>query len=551
MKLKAVLTAVALTLCLSAVSFAQTHSMKYIIGRDPNSSDFRASVRASQRLHTSPLSPQQLGDDWAVSTGPVGGMTADMWGGVYDNFVTPACTDWAAFPINAAPTATQANLLVLTNLYRGTSGLCGTGAASVKVAYQIGTTALQKASAPDIAYAGTNKGLKLALVEGANATLHIITLGSGGTVGAPIKPDGVGTHGSEVTFDYTNITNTHCAATTVHTANNFSGVYVDFSRDEAYTADDGGKVYHFTGVFNGTPALDWCTGAVNGGNPISSLFQVNVGGTDFIYFVSNQRLLFRTQVNAARTGVTGTINIATSFAAGSTGDIMYDSDTNDVYVWTSRDNGGTHAGVYQISGQTTPMTIKGEVQLGTNFAGTMNFGEFDNTFWTLGPTATGATGYSCAYPSGLTAPPTLVSYQFDAAGTLLGTTLMTGNTNINPGTLATGNICTIGFESFDSTTGTDQLFTSVGNGTTGNNNKLSRFDITTPLSSNATLPTASVTNNPGGTSNSVLDFTDSGLGGQVQNIYFGNVARPTTSKCGGTSPNFNWCIVKLQQIGLN
>jgi len=129
---------------------------------------------------------------------------------------------------------------------------------------------------------------------------------------------------------------------------------------------------------------------------------------------------------------------------------------------------------------------------------------------------------------------------------------MTANTTINPasGTI-TGNQVTNILEAYDSTAAADMLFVGTGNGTATNANKVSNFDITTPLTANGTGPTVGVTNISGGTSAMVLDWEDSGLGNQTQNIYFGNLATPNPTKCGGTSPNFDSCIIKLQDAGLN
>jgi hypothetical protein len=548
-KLKAVVTALTLTLC-AVVSMAQDQTFRYVIGRDPNSTDFRAAIKAARRLNAPTSTVKSLtGDDWAFNVGQNGGMTQNMWPGAFNNFITPACTDWVAFPLAVAGSATQANFVVLTSLYRGTSGLCGTGQPQVKVAYNIGTTVLGASSAPDISYKGTSKGLKLAFIEGANAKLHIVTLGSGGTVAAPIQPDGVGTHGSEVVLDYTNTATAHCAAGTVHTANTTSGVYVDFSTDDGYVADDGGRVYHITGIFNGTPTMDFC-GSFNGGAPIGTVFQVNVGGTDFVHFISNGRLLFRTAVNATRTGFTGTTNLALGTTANTQGDILYDSSVDVIYGWNNHGT-TTNAQLKQVSAQTTPMAVIGSVNLGPASALQLNNGEFDNTFWTLGAGASGATGYTCIYPNGAGNVPGLASYQFNASGIITGLTAMNDNVNIDNGTSnGNGNGCQISFESFDNTTGVDQLFVSTGDGVGTLNNKMTRWDISSPLILNSATPTNSVTNNTGGTSNSVLDFTDS-ASNQTNNIYFGIAARPSTARCGGTPPLANYCVVKLTQGALN
>src|SRR5271168_4147315 len=133
-----------LSLLLGTLCSAQTKNFSYIIGRNPNSKDYRVAVNAARHQGLYPrIDGKLLGDDWAFSVGVGGGMVQGEWPALFEgSYTTPACTDWNAFPLNAAPSATQANLVILTNLYRGTTGLCGTGTATIKVAYQIGTTAL-------------------------------------------------------------------------------------------------------------------------------------------------------------------------------------------------------------------------------------------------------------------------------------------------------------------------------------------------------------------------------------------------------------------------
>ena len=67
-----------LALLCSLLSFfasAQDASFQHIIGRNPNSTDFRAAFKAAQRNQIAvPGVTSNLGDDWQMSLGPNGGL---------------------------------------------------------------------------------------------------------------------------------------------------------------------------------------------------------------------------------------------------------------------------------------------------------------------------------------------------------------------------------------------------------------------------------------------------------------------------------------------
>ena len=554
----------AMTLLLMVSSLfcsAQDKTFRHIVGRDINSSDVRAQVRARQRLGVPQLlakvdlrSQLPAGTDWAVSVGlpPMG---FNQWPMTWPYTSTsPSCSDYAVFPTTGTPAVGgQANLVILNNLYRGAGpGVCGTGAATVQAAYAVGTTG--SLGAPTASFKGASKGLKIGLVEHNTAVLHLITVGTGGTVANAVAP-------TETTIDYTNITNAHCTAGTVHTANH-SDFWVDYATDEGYASDDAGKIYHFTGVFNGTPTMDFCT-TINGGAWAGLPEHVNFAGTDYIFFISNGKRLYRAQVNATRTAFTGATNLILDSGTNNiVDDILIDIDIPAAYVWTSRNASGAQASEYQITGLAGgTLTIAAELRLGPaittpgGVVGAYLMGEMDDVYWS-GTNFAGATGYTCVYPNGSAGAPRLASYTFNASGTIAGYTAMSdtnGNNNINPGSgTTTGNVCTDVIEVHDVTAGVDQLFVATGNGNQANANRLSRWDITSPITNVLATPTANVVNIYGGSSRIVIDNVDSGLGLQTQNLYFGDLSPSTvTSKCGGTAPNTNACAIKLQQAGLN
>ena len=406
-----------------------------------------------------------------------------------------------------------------------------------------------------MSFKGASRGIKFAVVEGGTATLHVVTIGNDtGTVANAKAADCVGADSCDVTLAFTTITTPHCTPPATHTANTTKlGLFVDYATDEGYVGDDAGKVYHITGVFNGTPTVDFCSAVIGGGAAIGEVIHVNVGGTDYVYLLSAGKTLMRMAVNAARTGFNGNTTLLTSGAANEANDFLFDSDDNSIYLWTGRDTtaGTNHAALLQISSQTTPMVAVANLNLGPLTTVPYFLGTFDNTFNTLGPTGAGATGYTCVNPNGAAGTTAFGSFQFTSAGIISGFTAMGKNVTANSATPNTGNSCTDLVEDYDSTAAVDQLFISVGNGTNTNGNKTSRYDITTPLILNTDPSDASSLVAIGGASGTVIDNEPSGLGNQTQNIYFGDTAQPTTNRCGQTAGANNYCAVKLQQSLLN
>lgn len=554
MTFKTVITTI-LALVMSTVCLAQTdHTFKYVVGHDINSPELRVRMKVAHRNHIALPTLKRFSEDWALGTGQTAGMGLNAAPTVWLNGVSPDCTnDYAVFPVNATPTVGgQANLIVYNQLYSGAGpGLCGAGAATVQAAYAVGTTPLTGDVVPS--YSGASAGQKIAILETANAKLHIVTVGTGGTATASVAP-------TETVVDYTNITVTNCSGGTVHTATK-SNVWIDYGQDVAYVGDDNGRLYAITGVFNGTPTLSFCTSLV-AGDTIGLPVVVSSGGTTYVFAVANGEFLYRVQVNPAKTAFTGKTNLRLGKVANSIFESpVYDVGASMGYVWSNSDNinGTNQSALFQVNILATPMTVAFDLGLGVAMTvsgdtGIVMDGYFDNTWLTSGAGASGATGYTPFFKNGVTGSPAMASFQFNASGVITGLTAMNDNTNINPSTgTVNGNIVTYMITSYDSTAGVDQLFVSTGNGTTSNASSLKRFVITTPLVSNGATASNTVNTYPGGTGALIIDWQDSGLGNQTQNLYFGNLAQPTSSLCGGLSVvgPFYSCNVKAQQSNLN
>jgi hypothetical protein len=187
--------------------------------------------------------------DWFISLGGglvAFGMSPAKYG--FNPAVAPSCAnDYLVFGLNVAGvTGGQGNLVAFNNLYRGTGGLCGTGAPTVLFSYNATTVAGGKvATSPVLSV----DGKKIAFVESAagSAVFHVLTWATGagnGTGAATSASPGVGNTASMTSLTY--------APTAT---DSYSAPWVDYGSDVAYLGADDGKLYKITGVFKGTPTL--------------------------------------------------------------------------------------------------------------------------------------------------------------------------------------------------------------------------------------------------------------------------------------------------------
>src|ERR1700687_39552 len=179
-------------------------------------------------------------DDWAFDVGANG--PARDWPATYTGGITPDCvSDYISFTIHARGTSTQANLVILNNLYVniGGTGCCSGRAPHVVAAYKVGTSAAGN-------YLGepwpSADGTKILVLEkgltgtGTPAKLHLITIGAGGgTVAAPITPP------TETVLSYTAGGGT--CAPNLSGAPSLKDLAIWYLSGNLYTGDDNGRVY--------------------------------------------------------------------------------------------------------------------------------------------------------------------------------------------------------------------------------------------------------------------------------------------------------------------
>jgi hypothetical protein len=303
--------------------------------------------------------------------------------------------------------------------------------------------------------------------------------------------------------------------------------------DAAYVGAGNGRLYRIKNVFNGTPTLDYCV-VVSAGNTLTSpVFDFVTGKV----FVSD-----RQRVYAYTPGVGGFTAAGNIQVAGTAGSIelspIVDSTNGFVYAFSSHNVANTSTIVSQM-----PVSLASKVDAAIGPVTTVQYildGDFDNKYYTNGP-ATGSL-YACGVQTANAQKPALYTLSFQATGIMNTTPAMSNNININTAANPNGT-CSPLTEFFDGTV--DRLFVGVGrSGATNGGNLVTMWNITNRITSNATTPSATATNELGGTSAFAVD-NNSPLP-QASSIYFGTLAKGNGAPCGNTV----YCAVKLTQSAL-
>ena len=253
--------------------------------------------------------------DWAISLGTAG-TAPSMYPAKYTFDVTaiPSCAnDFVVFPVNAAGSTTQANIVAFNNLYSGTAG--GTGicdgrttpagdtdtktSATVMWAYNV-QSAINGGvpGSPALSFDGT----KVAFVEsaaGKQAHFHVLAWNSGNGVAKNLQstasPLTINTFsGSAPAAGSGTATDLPLDTLLATGPDTLSSPYIDYANDYAYVGNDSGYVFRIKNVFCTTascggsaPSIDntWGTqGAVKLGGtctgqltaPVLDFFNLNV-----------------------------------------------------------------------------------------------------------------------------------------------------------------------------------------------------------------------------------------------------------------------------------
>lgn len=498
-------------------------------------------------FHPRPLPRKTVRVDWAMSLGANGGMPIAESPAKYSfnaNGTYSCANDFIVYTIGATPGASQANIVAFNNLYTGTaSSSCPNGPQTPPTtdytqptflwSYRAGSAASYLS--PTLSLDGT----KVALIENSNpAKFDVLTwvAGQGTDATHPAVP---GTGGSSlVSLSYTKSGVTGCGT---GKTNSNSSPYIDYTNDVAYIGADNGMLYRITGVFKGTPTVQYCV-TVKANALLTSPVYDEVTNQ---VFVSDGFSVYSYTPGA--TGFTAGGSIAVGGNASTDPIVLspvVDTTNGFVYVFSGTNTANSNAIVAQTN---LALTSQVDAAIGPAFTGQFIVdGDFDNAYFTGGPTTGAGTLYACGTQTGASTKPSLYALSFQSpTGLMNSTPAMSNNTNINGATNPAG-VCSPLLDFFDGTT--DRLFVGTGNfsSTTGAN-LVTEWNVNTRISSNTTTPNNTAINEWGGTSAFVVDnvATDP----QTANIYFGTLQPPST---GNTTPcgSGNYCAIKLSQSGL-
>jgi hypothetical protein len=493
-----------------------------------------------------PVSSQvRIQKDWTMFTG---GSASSVPSSVVNTFpakysfstTSQSCSDFAVYMTEQRPSSSQPSIVVFNNLYKGAG--CGSTVPTVSSAYNTsGVNTVTISTSPSLSLAGD----QIAIAQGPNLILLKLAPGSG-TIAAPVKPPFVAASSYRTctapcltTFDLTN-------------SDGGSSPYVDYTNDAIYVGDAGGRLYKFSGVFLGTPAIasGWSSAGVSVTDvgvtdvALSSPVFDSTSGQVFLSDLSGGFLFSvtgttpSTQVRSGRLSFNGVLNSAP----------LVDSTTENVYYFSSADSPfGGNSGVFQMPASFTGGATGSEATVGTGAVGvnaatpnTMFSGSFDNTYFT----SSGSSGnlYTCGNFGG-----NLNLYKIPIVMNVMRTPV-TGPTLVS----ATGNYCSPITE-FDN--GTDLLFFSVSNNGTatsgwncaGKGCVLS-FNINNPGTTPSTPAASTNQGGSGGSTGLVVDNNVSGSGGAQ--VYFLPLANVTCTGNGSVGSGTGVCATQASQAAL-
>jgi hypothetical protein len=470
--------------------------------------------------------------DWAVSLGPTGGMPLAEAPAKFSFDINkpPDCVkDFVVYTIGAAAAAgTQANLVAFNNLYSGPgTSFCNRTTPTFMWSYAVGTGA--SFLSPTLSL----DGKKVAFIEaGTRAIFHVVTWATGAGQGTNATTGSVVPNGasSATSLDYTNITTAGCTANGAGDSN--ASAFVDYNTDAVYLAADNGILYRVKGTFTGTPTLDYCV-TVTAGAALTSPVYDSVSNK---VFISDGRSLFAYTPGTTSFTAAGSIQISSS-ATGIILSPMVDSTNGFVYVFSNNNNANVNSIVSQIP---TSLASHTDALIGLKTTGLVLVGDFDNKYFANGPSV--GSLYACGTQSNAGGKPALYTLSFTATG-VMNTTPAMSNDILIDGAGNPAGICSPLTEFFDGTN--DRLFAGVGSFTsTAGANLMTMWNINNRITSNATTPTATATNEIGGTSAISIDNVSTSP--QAASIYFGTMLAGAASPCGANL----FCAVKLTQSGL-
>jgi hypothetical protein len=515
--------------------------------------------------------------DWAISLGTAG-TAAAMYPAKYtfDVTATPSCAnDFVVFPVNAAGSASQANLVAFNNLYSGTAGstgICdGRGtpggdtdtktSATVMWAYNVQSTINGGVpGSPALSFDGT----KVAFIEsaaGKQAHFHVLAWKSGNGVGTNLQstatPQTISTFSATAPAAGSGTATDLALDTALATGSDtLSSPYIDYANDYAYVGNDSGYVFRIKNVFCTTtgcgtsvPSVDttWgtlgavklsatCTGQVTG--PVLDFFNLNV------YVGCSDGKLYAISQSGTVASLTVGDGVSSKAFGGIVDPPIVDGVNGFIYAVSGSANNGANGVLVQAKADFSSSVA---VPIGNGNQCNIHAPALSNAYFTS-PTATG----SLIYIGGVTGTIGTCTAGGATGGTsvLYGATFGAGGVlnsgapanSLNSGNPVGSEYAPMG-EFFNATTGTDLLFVSLLRNNSREFVNLYSFPITTGW--NTTIQSA-VTEGLG-ISGMVVD--NDSASGQASSIYFNSLDQNAACASPQSGANTIGCAVKLTQAG--
>jgi hypothetical protein len=437
--------------------------------------------------------------DWAIYLGTAGtanGMYPAKFS--FNVNATPSCAnDFIVFPIAAAGSSTQPNLVAFNNLYSGTAGgngICNrtasasdTGVAAT-VSWSYNVQALSGGAvttSPVISFDVTSGelGTKVAFVEsatGSAAHFHVLAFKSGdgqntSNLQSVLTPKTIGTFVTSDPVDGSGTATDLALGSSTSGTDTLSSPFVDYATDKAYVGNDLGVLYRIKDVFclstnpdcsGGTkpaPSLDatWgtggaitvCSGALTAPVLDYVSYNIYVGCADGkLYSIS-------------QAGVINSVVVGDGVASKTYGAIVdspiVDSVNSFVYAVSGSANNGAYGALVQAP---TSFASSVTVQVGAGNQCNMHAPALNNAYYTS-PTSSGA----LIYVGGVTGT---VSQPCSASSSITGGDIFLYGATFGSGGVLTSGTPTDSFncgggpgsewvsilEFYNATTSTDWLF---------------------------------------------------------------------------------------------
>ncbi len=351
------------------------------------------------------MTKSNIKTDWSEALGGPG-----LAGGQYPakfNFTTTtaSCSDYVVFPTGATSSPSQATIVAFNSVYSGCPLFSG-GLPRVYWAYNTGS-GYTATTSPTISLDGTQ--VAFVQTNGTTASLVLLKMASGGTVGGPVTP-------SSVAVGSYRMCAAPCYTSISLGANDTASApfYVYGTADTLYVGDDSGKVHEVTGAFLGNPMLDpsgWPATASTITPPALSSPVYDSGGSNRIFVTDAAGYLHSFTVAAPGTVTTSgrlennTTNVFEPPVVDSSAEKVYtfigysgDGTNNNpsyINIFPAAALGSAGPGVPSVSNYGTGVPFPNGASGGTANPTTsfMRIGSFDNLYYE----GTGTTGniYVC------------------------------------------------------------------------------------------------------------------------------------------------------------